>query len=93
MVDSGFRWEVDWQGFPGGLLQQIFDDASGFTSVQLQACSFTVVALFGVVVRTSLQADDPKRSCLKCLIGNRASRRAGNLKSVGNGLRNPDRHA
>ncbi len=26
--------------------------------MQLQACSFTVVALFGVVVRTSLQADD-----------------------------------
>ena len=40
-------------------LQQSLDDPSGFTSVQLRACSFTVVALFGVVVRTSLQADDP----------------------------------
>ena len=50
-------------GLPWESLQPSFDAASGFTSVQLQACSFTVVALFGVVVRTSLQADDPNRSC------------------------------
>ena len=46
-------------GLPWESLQQIFDAASGFASVQLRACSFTVVALFGAVVRTSLQADDP----------------------------------